>query len=83
MDTQFVAMGSLETGQQKWLEAAISKGADLVGGAPSLEEDPAASVYTALDLAKALGVGLSLHIDEHARPLERQSYTRLQCAHLK
>jgi len=68
VDLQFVAMGSLEAGQQKWLEAAISKGADLVGGAPSLEEDPAASVYAALDLAKALGVGLDLHIDEHAAP---------------
>lgn len=68
VDLQFVAMGSLEAGQQKWLEAAIVKGADLVGGAPSLEQDPTASVYAALDLANSLGVGLDLHIDEHARP---------------
>ena len=52
MDLQFVAMGSLEAGQQKWLEAAILKGADLVGGAPSLEQDPAASVNVALDWPK-------------------------------
>lgn len=68
IDLQFVAMGSLAKGQMKCLEEALAKGADLVGGAPSLEQDPQASVDAALDLAKALAVGLDLHMDEHARP---------------
>lgn len=46
------------------LERAMAAGADLVGGAPHLDSDPAGSISFALGLAKESGVGVDLHLDE-------------------
>ncbi|MET0451380.1 MAG: amidohydrolase family protein [Mycobacterium sp.] len=46
------------------LEAALDAGADLVGGAPHIADDPLAELATLLDVAEKYGVGADLHIDE-------------------
>lgn len=46
------------------LEAALDAGADLVGGAPHIADDPLAELTKLLDLAEKRGVGADLHIDE-------------------
>ncbi|MFT4125146.1 MAG: cytosine deaminase [Gordonia sp. (in: high G+C Gram-positive bacteria)] len=43
---------------------ALGCGADLIGGAPHLADDPAANLDALLSLAEAHGVGADLHIDE-------------------
>ncbi len=44
---------------------ALHAGADLLGAAPALYADPAASLDAILDLAAASGRALDLHLDEH------------------
>ncbi|MEE3851825.1 amidohydrolase family protein [Gordonia sp. LSe1-13] len=46
------------------IEAALDVGADLVGGAPHIADDPAVEVTRLLDLAESRGIGTDLHIDE-------------------
>lgn len=46
------------------IEAALDAGADLVGGAPHIADDPLAELTRLLDLAEKRGVGTDLHIDE-------------------
>jgi cytosine deaminase len=45
-------------------EAAHDAGADLVGGAPHVDDDIVASTRVCTDMARALGVGIDLHTDE-------------------
>ena len=47
---------------------ALHAGADLLGGAPWLDEDPAGAYETLVDIAAAAGVGLDLHVDETLDP---------------
>jgi cytosine deaminase len=51
--------------------AALDAGADLVGGAPWLSDDPARALDALLDLASANGRGLDLHLDETLDPRVR------------
>ncbi|MFZ2239838.1 MAG: amidohydrolase family protein, partial [Gordonia amarae] len=44
--------------------AALDAGADMVGGAPHLADDPLADLHRLLDIAEARGVGTDMHIDE-------------------
>lgn len=46
------------------IEAALDAGADLVGGAPHVADDPVAELNRLLDIAERRGVGVDLHIDE-------------------
>ncbi len=46
------------------LEQGIALGADLVGGAPHLEDDPSTAMAVALETAAAAGVAVDLHMDE-------------------
>lgn len=50
------------------LAAAMALGADLVGGSPSLEEDPRAAVRELLAIAREAGCGVDLHLDETIDP---------------
>ena len=44
--------------------SALDAGADMVGGAPHLADDPLADLHRLLDIAEARGVGTDMHIDE-------------------
>lgn len=46
------------------VHAALDAGADLVGGAPHLADDPLADLHRLLDIAESRGVGTDMHIDE-------------------
>src|SRR6202034_4072476 len=50
------------------LRDAIDAGADVVGGAPWLDPDPAAACGLLLDLAAAAGLPVDLHVDGTAAP---------------
>jgi cytosine/creatinine deaminase len=63
MTIQIVTL-ALPTTPVAHLEAALDAGADLVGGAPHIAEDPIAELTKLLDLAEKRGVGADLHIDE-------------------
>lgn len=47
---------------------ALAAGADVVGGCPHLDPDPAASIAAALEVAAAAGVAVDLHTDETLDP---------------
>lgn len=70
IDLQFVALGD-PAGPQESREAmrcALEMGIDIVGGAPSLTENPRASIDAAFALAEQYGKALDLHIDETEDP---------------
>jgi cytosine/creatinine deaminase len=50
------------------LRDAIDAGADVVGGAPWLDPDPAAACGLLVDLAAAAGLPVDLHVDETTDP---------------
>jgi cytosine deaminase len=50
------------------ITAALELGADLVGGAPHLADDPHAETLRLLGLAEAAGAGVDLHTDEQLHP---------------
>jgi cytosine deaminase len=54
--------------QRRLLEAALEAGADVVGGAPHLDPDPAAATEVAFDIAQAAGRPVDLHVDETLKP---------------
>lgn len=74
VDVQVVAMHS-HVRDDGIVREGIAMGADLLGGAPHLGEDPAAEVDRAVRLAEEAGIGIDLHADEtldqHARDLLR------------
>ena len=49
------------------LDAALTAGADLLGGAPHLAPDPTAELTRLLDFAESRCVGTDLHVDEFLR----------------
>lgn len=63
MTVQIVVLASPHTPTAD-IEDALDIGADLVGGAPHIADDPFAEVTRLLDLAEKRGVGVDLHIDE-------------------
>lgn len=50
------------------LLAALDAGVDVVGGAPHLEEDPAAALRWVLDVAAERGLPVDVHLDEVLDP---------------
>jgi cytosine deaminase len=70
IDVQIVALGcpGVSPAYDAVLREALTLGADLVGGAPSLEADPQASVRGAFALAEQTGKPIDLHIDETEDP---------------
>ena len=97
IDIQLVAMGSFGVVGESYIATCIEAGADMVGGAPALQEEPYAAVARAVSLAAELEVPLDLHIDEHLKAevctlatlcdeIEKQSYeycvTASHCASL-
>lgn len=50
------------------MDTALAGGVDLVGGAPALSADPAASAIALVDRALEAGVGIDLHADESEDP---------------
>jgi len=70
LDIQVVAFshplsGPAGTQSRRLLEAAVEAGADLVGGAPHLDPDPAESLAYCLRLAESAGLPVDLHMDEN------------------
>jgi cytosine deaminase len=63
VDLQVVAMHGQFT-DDGLIRDAIALGADLVGAAPHLSEDPRAEIERAAAHAEAAGIGLDLHTDE-------------------
>ncbi len=53
------------------LREALAAGADLVGGAPWLDERPAGAIDALLDIAVDAGVDVDLHLDETVDPSVR------------
>ncbi len=47
---------------------ALSMGADAIGGAPALSQDPKQSINACFDLSEATGCAIDLHIDETEDP---------------
>lgn len=67
VDVQVVAMHS-HVRDDGIVREGIAMGADLLGGAPHLGDDPAAEVDRAVRLAEEAGVGIDLHADETLDP---------------
>ena len=51
--------------------AAVAAGADVIGGCPHLDENPAEALRFLFELANELNVALDLHADENTRPDSR------------
>ena len=74
VDVQVVAgVGPVVTGAagaeaRAALAAALDAGADLIGGAPALDDDPAGAYDVLVAAALEAGVGLDLHVDETLDP---------------
>ena len=66
---QYCLLGSLDTAEKRLLAAeAIDMGIDLMGGAPSLSENPELSIRQVMDFAEQQQCGIDLHIDETQDP---------------
>ncbi|TDB82205.1 cytosine deaminase [Actinomadura sp. KC216] len=69
VDIQVVAMANSFTGEGREspyrLRDALALGADMLGGAPHIDEDPARHLRTVMSLAAEHGVPVDLHMDEH------------------
>ena len=73
-DIQIVALvgrpvaGEAGRANRSLLREALSRGADLVGGCPHLEDDVAGSTRILLEIGAEFGAGLDLHTDETLDP---------------
>ncbi|MDQ1131311.1 amidohydrolase family protein [Microbacterium sp. SORGH_AS_0888] len=63
LDIQIVALAGPDV-PTAHLEAALDAGADVVGGASHLADDPIADLHRLLDVAERRGVPVDLHTDE-------------------
>ena len=70
IDLQLVALGDISAGDEarQTMREALSMGADCVGGAPSLTDNPRASIDQIFVLAEEQGKPIDLHIDETENP---------------
>lgn len=50
--------------ERRLLEAAVAAGADLIGGAPNFDPDPRRYIDALIELGRATGCRLDVHIDE-------------------
>jgi cytosine deaminase len=73
IDLQLVALAFAGTSPviDRTMADALAMGADLVGGAPALVPDPAASLDVIFALAERTGKPIDLHIDETEDPASR------------
>jgi cytosine/creatinine deaminase len=73
IDVQIVALGSpgVTPEYDAIMQQALDLGADVVGGAPSLEAEPLLALRGAFALAEATGKPIDLHIDETEDPRMR------------
>ena len=81
IELQIVALGFAGTSPviDRTMADALALGADLVGGAPALTPDPAASLAASFALAERFGKPIDLHIDETEDPA---SHTLLTLAEM-
>jgi cytosine deaminase len=73
IDVQVVAMtypltGTVGAENRALLREALAMGADVAGGAPHVDPDPAGQVEVCLDEAALAGCPVDLHADENMRP---------------
>ena len=70
LDLQIVALGNAGVSQDETaaLRGALELGADFVGGAPALTDDPVHCLRATFDLAEAFNKGIDLHVDETEDP---------------
>ncbi len=70
VDLQIVALGApgRSAAHNDVMHTALAMGADLVGGAPTLENDPTHAIASVFALAEASGKPIDLHIDECEDP---------------
>jgi cytosine/creatinine deaminase len=74
IDIEIVALcgwpvtGPAGADQRALLRDALARGADLVGGAPHLDDDTRAATEVLLEIADDAGVGVDLHTDETLDP---------------
>lgn len=66
IDVQLVALGmaGVSEAESAIMQAAMSAGADVVGGCPWITPDPRAAVKAVFDLAAKTGKPIDLHVDE-------------------
>jgi len=57
--------GTAGANNRAWLREALAQGADVVGGCPARDLDPAACIAVLVSIAAEAGVPIDLHIDEH------------------
>ncbi|HEX6870723.1 MAG TPA: amidohydrolase family protein, partial [Micromonosporaceae bacterium] len=60
--------GGAGAGNRQLLREAMSAGADVVGGCPSVDPDPAGCISTCLDIAAEHHAPVDLHVDETLDP---------------
>lgn len=60
--------GDAGAAHRRILEEALDRGADLAGGAPHVDPDPAAANEVVVTIADRHGAGIDLHIDETLDP---------------
>lgn len=73
IDLQIVALGGLTRNREadEAVANALELGAEFVGGAPALEEDPEAALMAVFKAAERTGKPIDLHIDETEDPTMR------------
>ena len=64
----FPLFESVRPANFRLLKEALEMGADVVGGAPHIDLDPAAHLRDCIDVAAEWGRPLDLHMDEHTDP---------------
>ncbi|WP_292836152.1 amidohydrolase family protein [Microbacterium sp.] len=67
VDVQIVAMHGQLT-DDAIIRDAIALGADLIGAAPHLSDDPRGEIHRAAAFAESAGIGIDLHTDETLDP---------------
>lgn len=73
IDIQVVALGGLTRNDEanQAMESALALGAEFVGGAPALEENPGAALQAVFQAAERSGKPIDVHIDETEDPAMR------------
>jgi cytosine deaminase len=69
IDIQLTSLTDMSTQSGKDLVAkALTRGVDVIGGAPALSKDPQKAVNNAVLLAQQTGAAIDLHLDENSDP---------------